>query len=244
MSEVVYVLTVSGSDSSGCSGMQADNRAIHAAGAMPLNVISASTLQTPEGLHALNLSDAAEVEQQINALLDAYSVRAVKIGMLGNGAIVEAVVRTLEVRAERPFVVLDPVVCSSSGSALLDASGLEVLNERLLPLVGLVNPNLNEMPLLRVPESVAVLLKGGHAEGVECIDRLTLPDGRDREFSAERVETVNTRGTGCALSAAIAAFIARGNNLPEACARAKHLLHAALEKNRDRVFTGNGPALY
>ena len=113
--------------------------------------------------------------------------------MLGNGAIVEAVVRTLEVRAERPFVVLDPVVCSSSGSALLDASGLEVLNERLLPLVGLVTPNLNEMPLLRVPESVAVLFKGGHAEGVECIDRLTHYRMGGIGSFLERVETVNTR---------------------------------------------------
>ena len=244
MSEVVYVLTVSGSDSSGCSGIQADNRAIHAVGAMPLNVITACTLQTPDGLCALNLSDAAEVERQMNALLDAYPVGAVKIGMLGNASIVQAVARVLEARAEHPFVVLDPVLCSTSGSALLDADGMEALNKQLLPLVGLVTPNLEERPLLRVAESVAVLQKGGHAEGAECVDRLTMPDGRNFEFSAERIDTPNTRGTGCALSSGIAAYMASGRELPEACQESKNLLHKSLLLNAGLTFTGNGPALY
>ncbi|MGC6506723.1 MAG: bifunctional hydroxymethylpyrimidine kinase/phosphomethylpyrimidine kinase [Coraliomargaritaceae bacterium] len=244
MSKVVYVLTISGSDSSGCSGMQADNRVIHAAGAMPLNVITACTLQTPKGLHALNLSDAAEVERQVNALLDTYPVRAIKIGMLGNASMVTAVARSLKARAERPFVVLDPVVSSSSGSALLDTDGLKALNEELLPLVGLVTPNLEEMPLLRLPESVAVLRKGGHAEGTKCVDRLILPDGREMEFSEERVNTPNTRGTGCALSAGIAAYLANGCRLPQACERAKSLLQESLRSKVDFEFTGTGPSFF
>ncbi len=242
MHPVAYVLTVSGSDSSGCAGLQADNRAIHAAGAMPLNVLTATTLQTPDGLLATRLADPAEVEQGITSLLEAYPVRTVKIGMLGSAAIVEAVARALADSAERPFVVLDPVLQTSSGSALLDPAGVEVLNGQLLPLAGLVTPNLPERRQLRVPDSVAVLLKGGHADSAECVDQLTLPDGQTLEFSAARVDTLNTRGTGCALSAGIAAYLAQGSDLPTACQLAKSQLHDSLSRHADQRFTGPGPS--
>lgn len=224
--------------------MQADNRAIQAAGAMPLNVLTATTLQTPDSLLASQLSDASEVERQVTALLAAYPVGAIKIGMLGHASIVEAVARALQAQEKPPFVVLDPVLRTSSGSPLLDAAGLEILNQRLLPLVGLVTPNLEERPLLNVPESLAVLLTGGHAEGAECVDRLTLPNGQEEAFSAERMETTNTRGTGCALSSAIAAYIALGKALPEACQQAKDLLHSSLTRNVDKGFTGPGPSFF
>ncbi len=241
MTKIPYVLTVSGSDSSGCAGLQADNRAIHFAGAMPLNVISANTLQTPAGVLESIPTAATVLEKQMRALLEAYPVRAVKLGMLGTAAIVEAMARVL---ADYPevFVVLDPVVLSTSGQSLLEDAGLQILNERLLPLVALVTPNLDESELLHPPAGCPVLVKGGHGEGADAVDVLYLKGGESVEFSQSRIATENARGTGCALSSLIAAYVAQGLELVPAIRRAKQELHAALCRNRSVSFDGPGPA--
>ena len=242
MSEcVAYVLTVSGSDSSGCAGMQADNRAIHAVGAMPLNVITANTLQTPSGVEAICPVKPSIVEQQMRALLKAYPVFAVKVGMLGGASVVEAVASVLSDFPD-PFVVLDPVIWSTSGRALLDADGINMLNARLMPHVDLMTPNLDEQLHLFPCRQTAVLIKGGHDGGDFCCDRLILPDQTKVEFSDSRISTPNLRGTGCVLSAAIAAFVAQGRPLQKAIAGAKALLHESLKVNKRKRYHGSGPS--
>lgn len=239
--QIAYVLTISGSDSSGCAGMQADNRAIHAAGAMPLNVITANTLQTPAGVLSSCLVDASLVEAQIRALLDAYPVAAIKIGMLGSAAVVDAVASVLS-DYPNPFVVLDPVILSTSGSELLDADGLARLNAALMPHVDLVTPNLDEQLHIRPTGRTAVLVKGGHSGCDQCCDVLILPSGERLEFSETRVDTLNSRGTGCVLSAAIAAFRAQGQGLEESVASAKTILYDALKTRKGVSYHGAGPS--
>ncbi len=243
ISSVPYVLTVSGSDSSGCAGMQADNRAIHAAGAMPLNVITANTLQTPEGVLSVEWTDAAVVEQQMRALLKAYPVQAVKLGMLGNAAIVTVVAHVLKEFTD-VFTVLDPVILATSGWPLLNVDGLAALNRDLLPQVSLVTPNGPERSHLVIPEGVALLVKGGHMSGAASTDVLTLGNGHTVEFHAERLQTRNTRGSGCVLSALIAACMASGMGLTEACSEAKAILHRKLSSNVANRFQGDGPAFF
>lgn len=238
---IPYVLTVSGSDSSGCAGLQADNRAIHAVGAMPLNVVTASTLQTPAGVLELGLADPAVVAKHLRSLLEAYPVKAIKIGMLGSASLVEVLAQVLADFPD-PFVVLDPVIRSSSGHDLLDSLGVATLNAQLMPHVDLVTPNLAEQIDILPGEHSSVLIKGGHAEGPICTDVLILPDGSSQEFSSERVDTLNLRGTGCVLSAAIAAYIAKGKTLEEAVRAGKRLLQRALECGVENVFHGGGPS--
>ena len=221
--------------------MQADNRAIHAVGAMPLNVITANTLQTPEGVLDLGLVEPEVVKQQMRALLDTYPVSAIKIGMLGTSALVEAVAGVLADYSDS-FVVLDPVLFSSSGRALLDVEGIAALNAHLMRHIDLVTPNLDEQRHIIPGEHTSVLIKGGHAEGGICTDVLLSPDGRLHKFSDTRIQTLNVRGTGCVLSAAIAALIAKERHLEDAISEAKQLLQQALVAGQDTVYHGPGPS--
>lgn len=238
---IPYVLTISGSDSSGCSGLQADNRAIHAAGAMPVNVVTANTLQTPSGFQELNLISSDVVVRQMRALLQSYPIGAIKIGLIGTAQRVEAVARVLSEFPD-PFVILDPIISTSSGRELLDESGLVVLNRKLMRHVDLLMPNLEESPYVEPGPETSVLLKGGHADGDDCTDVLIEADGTRLFFSSPRVNTKNARGTGCSLSSAIAARIALGESLPTAVRLAKDWLQKGLQENVIKNFAEQGPA--
>lgn len=254
-----YVLSIAGSDSSGGAGMQADNRAIHACGAFPLNVLTAVTVQTPRGVEAVEVLSAEFVARQLRSLLEAYPVAAIKSGMLTTSGIVRAVGEVLALYPEIPYI-LDPVLCSTSGEPLLDTEGVALLREVLLPRATLITPNHDEFRILSGDEpgggesvryagtdfsrrlNVAVLVKGGHAEGDLCADCLCLPNGDSEVFSAARVATRNTRGTGCALSALIAAELALGGELRDAVARAKNRLTGSMAAHESQSWTGAGPA--
>jgi hydroxymethylpyrimidine/phosphomethylpyrimidine kinase len=251
-----YVLTISGSDSSGGAGMQADNRAILAAGAFPLNVITAVTLQTPSGVAGIELMSPACVAGQIKALLLAYPVAAIKSGMLGNAAMVEAVASVLADFPQIPYV-LDPVICASSGDVLLDAAGVEILCARLMLRAVVTTPNLNELAVLlggaeaslvgaaalAAQVGQALLVKGGHAAGAVCEDWLIGADGRRQCYAAARVDTRNVRGTGCVLSSFIAARIAQGDSLEDAVQWAKQQMTVSLQAQRGACWVGAGPSL-
>jgi len=255
-----YVLTISGSDSSGGAGMQADNRAILAGGAFPLNVLTAVTLQAPAGVIAVNCLPAAFVEQQLRALLQAYPVAAIKSGMLGNAAIARRVADVLADFPEIPYL-LDPVLRATSGYPLLDRIGTTIVRERLMPRATLTTPNLDELAILAnraVPDDDAMLaaglalasdtgrpllVKGGHRAGPYCRDWLLCPDGKRKDFSARRVDSINTRGTGCALSALIAGRLAQGERLEAAIAYAKRRLGTSLRSQARRAWSGAGPAM-
>lgn len=253
-----YVLTISGSDSSGRAGMQADNRAIHAVGGFPLNVVTAVTLQSPKGVQSIQMMDANFVEAQLRSMLKSYRVRAIKSGMLGNADIVRRVATVLSEYPDIPYV-LDPVLCSSSGAALLEPAGVEVLRSLLMPRATLTTPNLDELEIL-CEQTVdafegaaqlastcgqSILVKGGHATGPKCEDWLFYPDGRRHCFSEERIDTRNTRGTGCALSALIAAHLGwEPDELEDSITAAKDQLAAALWEHSKEAWKGGGPSLY
>lgn len=251
-------LTIAGSDSGGGAGIQADLKTFSALGVYGTSALTAITAQNTLGVQAVAGLDPALVAAQIASCLDDIPPDAVKIGMLATPEIIEAVAGALAGYAGP--VVLDPVMVAKSGDVLLRAEAIAALRALLLPRATLLTPNLPEAArLLGQPEAAtpdeiiaqghalralgahAVLMKGGHAPGPVCTDRL-MTHGRILSFSAPRLATRNTHGTGCTLSSAIAAGLARGLALPEAITRAHGWLHAAIAAaDRLGIGAGHGP---
>jgi hydroxymethylpyrimidine/phosphomethylpyrimidine kinase len=256
---VPVALTIAGSDSGGGAGIQADLKTFSALGVYGCSVIAALTAQNTRAVTAVLDIEPSFVRAQIDAVFDDIAVDAVKIGMLGTPGTIAAVADGL--RAWAPAnVVLDPVMVAKSGDALLRPEAVASLKALLLPLATIITPNLPEAAaLLGRPEVTArdemaavaaellalgpraVLLKGGHLAGAGSPDLLF--DGREaRWLEAERVETRNTHGTGCTLSSAIAAGLARGLALGDAVAAAKRFISAAIaEADSLGVGCGRGP---
>jgi hydroxymethylpyrimidine/phosphomethylpyrimidine kinase len=241
------VLVIAGSDSSGGAGLVRDVHVLTQFEVDARCAITAVTAQTNSHVAAIHHLTPQIVRQQIQAALEAGGIGAVKIGMLGTRAIVEAVIETLPSREQIP-IVLDPVLASSSGGSLLEAAALPVVRESLIPRVTLITPNVMEAAVLLGDEtamneatmiqhaqrilqigSQAVLLKGGHAAGDEAVDVLVASTGTPTSFYAPRINA-SLRGTGCALSSAIAASLARGMALNEACDRAKRFVFRQLQQ--------------
>jgi hydroxymethylpyrimidine/phosphomethylpyrimidine kinase len=233
-------LTIAGSDSSSGAGIAVDLKTFATFGVHGLVAITAVTAQTSQRVQAIHRVPAAHVEAQIRAAFADFRVGAVKIGMLASAPILRAIARVLRDAAPR-HIVLDPVLASSSGTALLSAAGLRVLREDLLPMATLLTPNLPEAEILlgrRIvdPEQAAcdlralgaraVLLKGGHGRGREVRDVLADAHGAV-ELRHPRLP-VRARGTGCALASAVAAGLARGRTLREAVADAEAFVQRAL----------------
>lgn len=251
-------LSIAGSDSSGGAGIQADLKTFSSLGVYGATVITAITAQNTQGVHSQLAIAPQMVYDQIIAVMEDLNPSVVKIGMLSNSEIVCAVAEALSLY-QLP-IILDPVIVSSSGHRLLSIEAQESLKERLLPLSTLVTPNIPEMEALtsvtlstyqdkeRAAQYLidlgakAILLKGGHEEGDTKSDTLFLasPTGiRSTTFSSQTIHTKNIHGTGCTLSAAIAAFIARGESINEAIAKAKCYISDAIRAGAD-VAIGNG----
>jgi hydroxymethylpyrimidine/phosphomethylpyrimidine kinase len=243
---VTAVLLIGGTDSSGGAGLVRDVRTLSELDTVALCAVTAVTAQTDQSLRASQLMTPQLVGAQIAAAFATCPIGAVKVGMLANAALAQAVAAALAPHPQVP-VVLDPVLRSSSGAQLLEEGGRRVLMERLLPVVALLTPNIPEAAaLLGCPAAVseaqaleqarelmargahAVLLKGGHAGGRESVDLLLSGQGLER-LSAPRVEA-QLRGSGCALAAAIAAHLARGVALSLACARGKAYVNALFNR--------------
>jgi hydroxymethylpyrimidine kinase/phosphomethylpyrimidine kinase len=238
-------LTVAGSDSGGGAGIQADIKTFSACGVYGASVITAVTAQNLEGVRAIQAIDPALVEAQLRAVLEGYPVKAIKTGMLFNRAIIETVAVVIREHRRIP-VVVDPVFAATSGSRLIKPGAVRVLRELLFPLAVLVTPNLPEAEFLCGHEigspddmrqagealfkkyQVPFLMKGGHLPDM-AVDLLI--DGRGvKEYAANLVRAVNSHGSGCTFSAAIAAFLARGRDLRVAVARAKVFITASLRR--------------
>lgn len=222
-------LTIAGSDSGGGAGIQADLKTFHQFGVHGTSVIVALTAQNTQEVRAVHAVPPAFIRQQLDVLAEDLPPNALKTGMLGDAATVTVVVETIREQSWAPLVV-DPVMVSSSGARLLDASAEARMREELLPLAALVTPNLDEAEVLtglevRTPDAMqrageallelgagAALVKGGHLEGNQLTDLLVTPDGSQR-FDRPRLATRSTHGTGCTLSAAIAAGLALGHGL-------------------------------
>ncbi|CUH84178.1 bifunctional hydroxymethylpyrimidine kinase/phosphomethylpyrimidine kinase [Thalassovita mediterranea] len=232
------VLMIGGIDSSGGAGVLRDCATAVAFGVGARVAVTAVTAQTDRAVLAAEMCSPTTLAAQINAAFAQGPVGAIKIGMLGTGAAVEEVAGALVERPEVP-VVLDPVIASSSGKALIDEAGLDVLLDRLLPLTTLITPNLPEAAQLAARLGVAedavsqalmdrgagaVLIKGGHGDGAEVVDHLITPQTAHR-FAVPRQQG-SLRGTGCALAAAIACGLSQNHTLPDACRAAQaHIQH-------------------
>jgi len=242
---VKTVLTIAGSDPSGGAGIQVDLLTFHALGVHGMSAVTAITAQNEKRFFSLNSVSSRIVREQIQAVMATHRIDAIKIGMLGTEENVFAVYRFLEqLRKEdkAPKVVLDPIFKSSTGAILLDPRGVAILNQFVLPLVTIVTPNLEEAELMtkmkvRSVEQMreaalhlhtvhrgvkAVLIKGGHLKD-EATD--VLYDGKDwRLFTARKRFSRDVHGTGCALSASIAAHLARGYTLEKSVERSKEFV--------------------
>jgi hydroxymethylpyrimidine/phosphomethylpyrimidine kinase len=252
-------VTIAGSDSGGGAGIQADLKTFSALGVYGASVITALTAQNTLGVQGIHDVPPAFVTQQIDSVFSDLAVNAVKIGMLSQPAIIETVAEGLE-RHRATQVVLDPVMVAASGDRLLVPEAVDALRQVLLPKALLVTPNLpeaaaildeplaqDEQAMCRQAERIlalgprAVLVKGGHGAGHESTDILMDAEGV-RRFTAPRIDTCNTHGTGCTLSSAIAAGLARGLPLDDAVATAKRFISAAISASSQlQIGRGHGP---
>jgi hydroxymethylpyrimidine/phosphomethylpyrimidine kinase len=252
-------VTIAGSDSSGGAGVQADLKTFSALGVYGASVITALTAQNTRGVAAIHDPPPEFIAAQIDAVFSDLSVNAVKIGMLSVPAAIEAVAAGLD-RHRQSEIVLDPVMVATSGARLLAPEAVDRLKRALFPRARLVTPNLpeaaallgvdiaaNEAEMRAQAERLldlgarAVLIKGGHGAGADCVD-LLVEAGRVLRFSAPRIATENTHGSGCTLSAAIAAGLAKGGDLASAVRDAKtYVTRAIAAADRLAVGSGRGP---
>lgn len=254
------VLTIAGSDSGGGAGIQADIKSISANGCFAASAITAITAQNTLGVNAVEGLPISIIEGQIDAVLSDIGADSIKIGMLHSTEVVQCVARMLRKYAITN-VVLDPVMVSTSGHKLIEDSAIEVLKSELMPMVRVVTPNIPEAEILlgetiskqgdlpgaarRLAEmyGVSVLLKAGHLVDDELIDIFYNRETDEAiELSARRVDTRNTHGTGCTLSSAFAAQLAKGLPLTEAARAAKRYINQAIIHGADQnIGHGHGP---
>ena len=255
---IANVLTIAGLDPSGGAGILADVKAMSACGTYGMAVVAALTAQNTCGVSGWQPVAPDFVRAQIDAIFEDIRVDAVKIGMLGTPEVIDAVAEALE-RHRPPFVVLDPVMVAKGGDRLLAKEAESALCERLLPLTTVITPNLpeaavlageaeirerGEMPALarklleRLAPDAWVYLKGGHLTESESPD-LLLSRETSLTFEAPRIATKNTHGTGCTLSAAIAAQLGRGESVPEAVRKGKAYVYEAIA-HADELGVGHG----
>lgn len=256
---IANALTIAGSDSSGGAGIQADLKTFSALGVYGASVITALTAQNTREVRAIHDVPAEFITAQIDAVFDDIRIHAVKIGMLSRLEAIDAVALGLERHSASP-IVLDPVMVAKGGDLLLQPEAVTRLRERLLPLATVLTPNLSEAGVLldepppadenamaaackRLAQLGArfVLLKGGHLDAAQSVD--ILYDGtRIIHLRAPRISTRNSHGTGCTLASAIAAYLARGLDVPEAVSQAKEYVTAALRAaDVLNVGSGHGP---
>ena len=256
MMTIPIALTIAGSDSSGGAGIQADLKTFAALGVYGASVITALTAQNTNGVTAIQQVPRDFVTAQIDAVFGDLDVKAVKIGMVAQLTTIDAIAAGLT-RWSPKHIVLDPVMVATSGDRLLAADAVEGLRTKLIPRAALLTPNLPEAAaLLDEPVAVseaaiesqgqrllamgcaAVLIKGGHGQGAESTDYLVSGNG-SIALPAPRIATRNTHGTGCSLSSAIAAGLAKGEDLETAVRHAKTWISAAIAA-ADRLGVGHG----
>ena len=254
---MIPVLTIAGSDSSGGAGIQADLKTFAALGTYGMSCICALTAQNTKGVTLVENSSVEMVRAQLAAIYDDIPPKAVKTGMLSTPEIVETVADFLKYAEKSPLIV-DPVMVATSGAILLEKEAIETYKKKLIPLATLITPNIPEARVLsglpientedmkKAAEKLmdygcqAVLVKGGHL--VEDAKDILFDGNQFHSFTGERVETENTHGTGCTLSSAIAAGMAKGLTLPEAVREAKKYMEGAIKQAAgDSVGHGHGP---
>ena len=252
---VARILAIAGSDSGGGAGIQADIKTITALGGYAMTAVTAITVQNTLGVSAVHAIPPEIVAGQIRACIDDIGVDAIKIGMLGNEATINAVADALE--GCRVPIVLDPVMIAKGGAALIEEDAVWAMMQRLLPLASVITPNVPELVALTetgVEDAAdmllaaqdllnagprAVLAKGGPLEGDQLTDWLVTQQGH-LAFTDAKIETTSSHGTGCTLSAALACGLGQGLALPEAVKRARAFVRQGLER-APGLGQGHGP---
>ena len=255
----MIALTIAGSDSGGGAGIQADLKTFSANGVFGASVITAITAQNTKIVRAVHEVPADIVAAQLDAVLDDLDVKAIKIGMLFSSQIIDIVAEILDGR--KIPIVLDPVMIAKSGDKLLQDEAVKSMVKKLFPLADLLTPNLPEAAVLlgvkpakNIDEmhtqaadllalgAKSILLKGGHGTGNICTDLLVFNSSKTLQLDAKRIDTKNTHGTGCTYSAAIAAELAKGADLPVAVKTAHGYLQQAIEfSDQLKIGSGHGP---
>ncbi|MDF1875549.1 bifunctional hydroxymethylpyrimidine kinase/phosphomethylpyrimidine kinase [Sulfurimonas sp. SAG-AH-194-I05] len=253
------ILTIAGSDSGGCAGIQADIKSISANGGYGASVITATTAQNTQGVIDIHAIPVPHIVMQMQAVLDDIHFSCIKIGMLHSSEVIKAVQNTLE-KYKITNIILDPVMIATSGDKLLNDDAVESL-KAFLPHVTLITPNIPEAELLighsidleNIKESAkelaefyhtSVLLKGGHLELSESMTDVlyNYENKKSTIINNKTVETINTHGTGCSLSSSIATFVGLGFTLEEACIKGCGYLNMAIDKGKDKILgKGHGP---
>ncbi len=244
-SSLPVALTIATSDSGGGAGIQADLKSFAANGAYGLSAFAALTAQNPDGVRAIEELSPTFLRAQLDQLAAYYTIEAVKTGMLFSAPLIEVTADFLR-QLGKPPLVIDPVMVATSGAVLLKPDAIATLKRELLPLATLITPNLDEAAVLLRCDRIeadkmeqaaqklsdkfetAILLKGGHLPGDQLVDLLVEPGQPPLRLESTRIPGVNTHGSGCTLSAAIAAHLARGEALPAAVRHAHSYLQGAL----------------
>ena len=259
MSRYTSVLSIAGSDSGGCAGIQADIKSISANGAFASTVITATTAQNTEGVYDIHPLPLSHIKAQMDVVLSDIEFGAVKIGMIHSAEVIEMIKETLEFY-EIKKIILDPVMVATSGDRLITTDAINSLKS-FFPSLYLITPNVPEAEILlgrsiafeNIESSakeisnlfdVSVLLKGGHLEfKEEMTDVLFLKDEQKTVIiNNKAIDTNHTHGTGCSLSSAIATHVSLGDSLEEAVRKGCHYVNQAIEKGKDKVLgKGNGP---
>ena len=255
-----YILTIAGSDSVGGAGIQADIKTIFSLGQYAASAITAVTAQNTCGVRAIQAVDSMVLSAQIDAVLEDIPVDAIKIGMVYTKENVVAIRDSLARNNYRGHLVLDPVLVATSGDMLAKSDFLQSLKAELFPLCTVLTPNISEaeaisgMKISCVDDMIEcgrwivknchcknVLVKGGHSTGEKMTDILVCGDGSYKAFTAEKIDSQNTHGTGCTLSSAIATYLAMGFPLKDAVAQAKDYVYNAILAAKDaKVGHGHG----
>jgi hydroxymethylpyrimidine/phosphomethylpyrimidine kinase len=253
------VLTIAGSDSGGGAGIQADLKTFSALGCYGMSVVTAITAQNTVNVRAIHKIPAKIVGDQIDAVIEDIGVDAVKVGMLQTPEVIKTVSKHLK-KWKVENIIVDPVMVAKSGDKLLLDNAVDALKSKMLPLATVITPNIPEAEVLlqrkinnkqEMSDAAkdllklgphAVLLKGGHFGGPESPDCLMLANERLYWYDAHRIDSDNTHGTGCTLSSAVAAYLARGHSLVESVPRAKKYINSAIIAGSDyKIGKGHGP---
>ena len=248
-------LSIAGSDSCGGAGIQADIKTMTLNGVYAMSAVTALTAQNTTGVSAILEADADFLEKEINAVFEDIFPDAVKIGMVSSSALIEVIAQRLQFYQAKNIVV-DPVMVATSGARLINDSAINTLKEKLLPIADVITPNIPETEVLsgmkisdkddmeKAAVSIgekfkcAVLVKGGHS--INDADDILYSNGKITYFKGKRIDNPNTHGTGCTLSSAIAANLAKGYSLEKSVERAKEYISGALGAMLD-LGRGSGP---
>ena len=248
-------LSIAGSDSCGGAGIQADIKTMTLNGVYAMSAVTALTAQNTTGVSAILEADADFLEKEINAVFEDIFPDAVKIGMVSSSALIEVIAQRLKFYQAKNIVV-DPVMVATSGARLINDSAISTLKEKLLPIANIITPNIPETEVLsgmkisdkndmeKAAVSIgekfkcAVLVKGGHS--INDADDILYSNGKITYFKGKRIDNPNTHGTGCTLSSAIAANLAKGYSLEKSVERAKEYISGALGAMLD-LGKGSGP---